>query len=94
MREKILTDHLKERNNDLNHLDSEFGQEEKVLEEEIIILKIQLEEAKRESTWRINNHIKNPSWRSKENIRSHEVLDNEEIRIGWEYWRRICHIEK
>jgi hypothetical protein len=40
MREKILTDHLKERNNDLNHLDSEFGQEEKVLEEEIITLKI------------------------------------------------------
>jgi hypothetical protein len=40
MREKILTDHLKERNNDLNHLEAEFGQEEKVLEEEIITLKI------------------------------------------------------
>jgi hypothetical protein len=47
MRENILTDHLKERNNDLNHLESEFGQEEKVLEEEIITLKIHLEEAKR-----------------------------------------------
>jgi hypothetical protein len=38
MRENILTDHLKERNNDLNHLESEFGQEEKVLEEETITL--------------------------------------------------------
>jgi len=44
MREKILTYHLKERTNDLNHLDSEFGQEKKVLEEEIITLKIHLEE--------------------------------------------------
>jgi hypothetical protein len=33
MREKILIDHLKERNNDLNQLESEFGQEEKVIEE-------------------------------------------------------------
>jgi chromosome segregation ATPase len=47
MREKILTDHLKERTNDLNHLEAEFGQEEKGLEEEIITLKIHLEEAKR-----------------------------------------------
>jgi chromosome segregation ATPase len=47
MREKILKDHLKERNNDLNHLQADFGQEEKGLEEEIITLKIQLEEAKR-----------------------------------------------
>ena len=47
MREKILTDHLKERNNDLNHLEAEFGQEEKGLEEEIITLKIHLEEVKR-----------------------------------------------
>jgi hypothetical protein len=47
MREKILTDHLKERTNDLNQLEAEFGQEEKGLEEEIITLKIQLEEAKR-----------------------------------------------
>jgi chromosome segregation ATPase len=47
MREKILTDHLKERTNDLNQLESKFGQEEKVLEEEIITLKIQLEEVKR-----------------------------------------------
>jgi hypothetical protein len=47
MREKILTDHLKERTNDLNQLESEFGQEENVREEEIITLKIQLQEAKR-----------------------------------------------
>jgi hypothetical protein len=33
MREKILTDHLKERTNNLNRLESDFGQEEKVLEE-------------------------------------------------------------
>jgi hypothetical protein len=33
MIKNILTDHLKERTNDLNHLESEFGQEEKVLEE-------------------------------------------------------------
>jgi hypothetical protein len=33
IREKILTDHLKERTNDLNHLEVEFGQEEKGLEE-------------------------------------------------------------
>jgi hypothetical protein len=45
MRENILTYQLKERTNDL--LELEFGQEEKVLEEEIITLKIQLEEAKR-----------------------------------------------
>jgi hypothetical protein len=47
MREKILTDHLKEITNDLNQLEVEFGQEEKGLEEEITTLKIQLEEAKR-----------------------------------------------
>ena len=47
MREKILTDHLKERINGVNHLEIEFGQEEKGLEEEIITLKIHLEEAKR-----------------------------------------------
>ena len=47
MREKILIDHLKERTNDLSHLEVEFGQEEKRLEEEIITLKIQLQEAKR-----------------------------------------------
>jgi chromosome segregation ATPase len=44
MRDKILTDHLKERTNDLNQLEAKFGQEEKGLEEEIITLKIQLEE--------------------------------------------------
>jgi hypothetical protein len=47
IREKILTDHLKERTNDLNQLEAKFGQEDKGLEEEIITLKIQLEEAKR-----------------------------------------------
>jgi hypothetical protein len=40
MREKILTDHIKERTNDLNQLEAEFDQEEKRLEEEIITLKI------------------------------------------------------
>ena len=40
MREKILTDHLKEITNDLNQLESDFGQEHKLLEEEIITLKI------------------------------------------------------
>jgi chromosome segregation ATPase len=47
MRDKILTDHLKERNNNLNQLKAKFGHGEKGLEEEIITLKIQLEEAKR-----------------------------------------------
>jgi hypothetical protein len=46
-RENTLTDNLKERTDDVNHLDEEFGQEEKRLEEEIITLKIQLEEVKR-----------------------------------------------
>jgi septal ring factor EnvC (AmiA/AmiB activator) len=40
-------DHLKERTNDLNQLEEEFGQEERRMEEEIIALKIQLEEEKR-----------------------------------------------
>jgi hypothetical protein len=40
-------DHLKEITNDLNQLEEEFGQEERRMEEEIIELKIQLEEAKR-----------------------------------------------
>ena len=47
MREKILKYHLKERMNDLNQLETEFGQEEKGLEEEIITLKIKLKEVKR-----------------------------------------------
>ena len=47
MRENILTTNLKEITNDLNQLEAEFGQEEKGLEEEIITLKIHLEEAKR-----------------------------------------------
>ena len=47
MREKILIDHLKEITNNLNQLEVEFGQEEKGFEEEIITLKIQLEEEKR-----------------------------------------------
>jgi hypothetical protein len=47
MRENILIDHLKEITNDLNQLEVEFFQEEKGIEEEIITLKIHLEEAKR-----------------------------------------------
>jgi hypothetical protein len=47
MREKILTCHLKEITDDLNQLEAKFGQEEKGLEEEVITLKILLEEAKR-----------------------------------------------
>jgi hypothetical protein len=47
MRENILTYHLKERTNDLNQLEVEFGHEEKGLEQEIITLKIHLEEGKR-----------------------------------------------
>ena len=43
MRENILIDHIKEITNDINHIKSYFGQEEKVLEEEIITLKIHLE---------------------------------------------------
>ena len=43
MREKIFTYHLKEITNDLNHIEEEFGKEEKGLEEEIITLKIHLE---------------------------------------------------
>jgi chromosome segregation ATPase len=46
-RENILTDHLKEIYEDLNQLEAEFSQQERRLEEEIISLKIQLEEAKR-----------------------------------------------
>ena len=46
MREKLI-DHLKERINDLNQLEIEFGQDEKQIEEEIITLKIHLEEEKR-----------------------------------------------
>jgi hypothetical protein len=42
-----LTDHLKERTNDLNQLEAEFIQQERKLEDEIITLNIQLEEAKR-----------------------------------------------
>jgi chromosome segregation ATPase len=45
--EKILTYHLKKRTDDLNQLEEEFGQEERRLDEEIITLKIQLEEEKR-----------------------------------------------
>jgi hypothetical protein len=42
-RETILTDHLKEGIEDLNHLEVEFSQKEIILEEEIISWKIQLE---------------------------------------------------
>jgi hypothetical protein len=41
-REKILMDHLKQRTDDLNQLEEEFGQEEIRLEEEIITLKSNL----------------------------------------------------
>jgi hypothetical protein len=47
MRENILTDHVKEITNDLNHIEETFGQEEKGIEDEIITLKIYLEEEKR-----------------------------------------------
>jgi hypothetical protein len=40
-------DHLKERINDLNQLEEESNQEKRRMEEEIIALKIQLEEEKR-----------------------------------------------
>jgi hypothetical protein len=39
-------DHIKEKTDDLNQLEEDFGQEERRLEEEIITLKIQLEEEK------------------------------------------------
>ena len=42
-----MTDHLKERPEDLNQLEAKSSQQERGLEEEIISLKIQLEEAKR-----------------------------------------------
>jgi hypothetical protein len=42
-----LTSHLKERSEDLNNLEAKFSQKERRLEEEIITLKTQLEEAKR-----------------------------------------------
>jgi hypothetical protein len=47
MRENILTYHIKEITNNLNQLEVNFCQEEKGLEEEIITLKIYLEEVKR-----------------------------------------------
>jgi hypothetical protein len=40
----ILIDHLKERTEDLDQLEVEFGQEERILEKEITSLKIHLEE--------------------------------------------------
>jgi hypothetical protein len=46
-RENILIDHLKEISKDLNQLEVEFSQQERTIEEEIISLKIQLEEAKK-----------------------------------------------
>jgi hypothetical protein len=46
-REKILIDHINKRTEDLNHLEEEFGQEERRLEKQIISLKIQLEEKNR-----------------------------------------------
>jgi len=46
-RENILTSHLKEIYEDLNKFEEKFIQWEIILEEEIVSLKIQLEEAKR-----------------------------------------------
>jgi chromosome segregation ATPase len=46
-REEILTSHLKEIYENLNKLEVEFSQQERIFEEEIISLKTQLEEAKR-----------------------------------------------
>jgi hypothetical protein len=46
-KEETSTSHLKEKYEDLNMLGAEFGQQERRLEEEIISLKTQLEEAKR-----------------------------------------------
>ena len=46
-RENILTSHLKEIYEDLNKFEAKFIQWEIILEEEIVSLKIQLEEAKR-----------------------------------------------
>jgi len=43
-RESILTDHLKERIEELNQLEAEFGQEERRRENEIISLKKQSEQ--------------------------------------------------
>jgi chromosome segregation ATPase len=45
-RENILTSHL-QRSEDLNKLEEKFSQQERRLEEEIVSLKTQLEEAKR-----------------------------------------------
>jgi hypothetical protein len=45
-REDILTSHLKEIFEDLNKIEAEFSQQERIFEEEIISLKTQLEEAK------------------------------------------------
>jgi hypothetical protein len=45
-RENILKDHFKERTDELNKLEEEFGQEEKMLENKIISLKIQIEKLK------------------------------------------------
>jgi chromosome segregation ATPase len=73
MREKILTYHLKERTNDLNYLEAEFGQEEKGLEEEIITLKIQLEEAKR-----IEGVMKSQIMKKKEEV---EKLEEEVVTL-------------
>jgi hypothetical protein len=46
-RENIFMGHLKERTNDLNQLEEDVFKEDIKLEEEIITLKIQLEETKR-----------------------------------------------
>ena len=42
MREKILTDHIKERTNDLNQLEAEFGKEETEVKRTKEVMKSQI----------------------------------------------------
>jgi len=46
-RENILTSHLKEIFEDLNNLEGQFSEQERILEEEIVYLNSQLEKSKR-----------------------------------------------
>jgi septal ring factor EnvC (AmiA/AmiB activator) len=73
MREKILTDHIKEITNDLNQLEVEFGKEQRGLEEEIITLKVHLEEAKR-----IEKVIKSQIMKKEEEV---EKLEQEVVTL-------------
>jgi hypothetical protein len=58
-RENIMMDHLKERTNYLNQLEEEFGQEERRMEEEIIALKIQLEEVMKSQIMKKEEDLEN-----------------------------------